>query len=121
MATLSKEIDLITITLELSADQEQRLEDGKPRRDASAVRAVLLQAADSAILVLLDSRSALPSLAEFTALLDELEVGFRMIGNRAYVGFPACNAWLIGGPLLLARPGWASRKLPPKWERVWLL
>lgn len=63
----------MTISLELSADQEQRLEDGKARRDAAAVRAVLLQAVDSTVQVLLESRSAQPSLAEFTVLLDQLE------------------------------------------------
>lgn len=62
----------MTVTLELSAEQELRLQEGAARRDAAAVREVLLQAIDSTVAGLLEHRPLQPNAAEFRVLLDQL-------------------------------------------------
>lgn len=66
----------MTITLELSADQERRLEEGTALRNAEAVRQVLLQAVDATVSKLLDEPASQLSHAELEALLDSLASDF---------------------------------------------
>lgn len=62
----------MTITLELSAEQERLLEEGAARHDAGVVRQVLLQAVDAAVPRLLGRPAQQLGLADFRALLDQL-------------------------------------------------
>ncbi len=66
----------MTITLELSTDQERRLEEGTTHRNAKVVRQVLLQAVDVAVSKLLDEPASQLGSAEFEALLDTLAADF---------------------------------------------
>ena len=67
----------MTITLELSPDQEQRLRDGAAQHDAQVVREVLLQAVDSTVEVLLRNSPRPPEAGRLSALLDKLASEFR--------------------------------------------
>lgn len=62
----------MTITLELSPDQEQRLRTGAARHDAQVVREVLLQAVDSTVETLLRPSAHPPESGKLSALLDNL-------------------------------------------------
>lgn len=62
----------MTITLELSVEQERRLEEGTARNDEEVVRQVLLQAVDAVVPKLLQKPSGQLGSAEFRALLEEI-------------------------------------------------
>ena len=62
----------MTITLELSAEQERRLRQGVARHDAQIVRQVLLQAVDRAVETVLRQVEDQPSRRQRRALLDEI-------------------------------------------------
>lgn len=62
----------MTVTLQLTAEQERRLQQGAARNDQEAVRRVLYQAADEAAEVLLRQTSRARSSVDFQATLDEL-------------------------------------------------
>lgn len=62
----------MTITLELTAEQERRLEEGTARHDEKLVRQVLVQALDAALPALLRREASQLSSAAFRSLLDEL-------------------------------------------------
>ena len=70
----------MTITLQLSADQERRLEEGAARHDEEAVRQVLMQAIDATLPQLLESsahRSARGSQSlSLQGLLDKIASEF---------------------------------------------
>ncbi len=66
----------MTITLELSADQERTLEEGTARRNANIVRQVLIQAVDVVVSKLLDEPASQLGPAEFDTLLDSLATDF---------------------------------------------
>jgi hypothetical protein len=61
----------MTITLELSPEQENRLRAGAAQHDAQAVRAILLQVLDSAVEGLLRTPVRPPEVS-FSALLDKI-------------------------------------------------
>lgn len=67
----------MTITLELSTEQESRLRAGAARQDAQIVREVLLQAVDSTVEGLLRTPFHRPKGSTLSALLDEIADGFR--------------------------------------------
>jgi hypothetical protein len=67
----------MTITLELSPDQEQRLRAGAARQDAQVVREVLLQAVDSTVEVLLHASVRQPEAGTLPTLLDKIASEFR--------------------------------------------
>ena len=62
----------MTITLQLSAEQQRLLEDGAARQDAAIVRRVLLQAVDATVPLLLEKPSSNPIPTDFDALLDAI-------------------------------------------------
>lgn len=62
----------MTITLNLSPEQEQRLRAGTVHQDAQAVREVLLQAVDSTVQELLNPSIRKMSASELSSLLDEI-------------------------------------------------
>jgi hypothetical protein len=62
----------MTITLELSPDQERRLRDGAARHNVQAVRAVLLQAVDSTVEALLRPSVSPPEAGKLSVLLYRL-------------------------------------------------
>lgn len=62
----------MTIMLELSPDQEQRLKAGAARHDAQVVREVLLQAVDSTVEALLHTSAPPPEADRLSVLLDQL-------------------------------------------------
>ena len=66
----------MTITLELSAEQERRLREGTHRKDADAVREVLLGAIDSTVEDLLSSPSRKLAEPDFEMLADRLAESF---------------------------------------------
>lgn len=61
----------MTITLQLSDEQERRLEEGAARHDAAAVREVLLQAVDATVEEIL-SPPRQPDPETLLAVLDKL-------------------------------------------------
>ena len=65
----------MTITLQLSAEQERRLEEGTSRHDRTVVREVLLQAVDATVESLLSSPRQ-PDSESRRALLEELATEF---------------------------------------------
>jgi vacuolar-type H+-ATPase subunit E/Vma4 len=67
----------MTITLQLSSEQEQRLRAGAAQQDAQAVREVLLQAVDSTVEGLLRTSTPSPQAHTFSALLDEIAAELR--------------------------------------------
>ena len=67
----------MTITLELSPDQEHRLRAGAAQRDAQAVRKILLEAVDSTVEGLLRTSGERPRATTLPALLDKIAAGFR--------------------------------------------
>jgi hypothetical protein len=68
----------VTITLNLSPEQEQRLRAGTASQDAQAVREVLLQAVDSTVEGLLRSPDRQQTSAgDLSALLDKIAAEFR--------------------------------------------
>ncbi len=62
----------MTITLELSVEQERRLEEGTASHDEAVVRQVLLQAVDAVVPKLLQEPSGQLGSAEFRAVLEEI-------------------------------------------------
>ena len=62
----------MTITLNLSPEQEQRLRAGTADQDPQAVREVLLQAVDSTVQELLGSSARQTKTRDLSALLDEI-------------------------------------------------
>jgi hypothetical protein len=62
----------MTITLELSPEQEHRLQAGAARQDPQAVREILLQAVDSAVEGLLRTSVSRPKTSPLSVLLDEI-------------------------------------------------
>ncbi len=67
----------MTITLELSPEQEHRLWVGADQRDAQAVREILLEAVDSTVEGLLRTSGDRPRATPLPALLDKIATGFR--------------------------------------------
>lgn len=61
----------MTITLELTAEQQRRLEEGTERHDADLVREVILQAVEPAVEKLMRLRQQ-PTPDELRAILDEV-------------------------------------------------
>ena len=66
----------MTITLELSTEQEQRLEEGAARHDAEVVRQVLLQAVDATVPKILARSPKQPTPIDFHRALDSLAADF---------------------------------------------
>ena len=66
----------MTITLELSTEQERRLEEGTARRDADVVRNVLFQAVNDAVPKLLLRQGQQLDPTEFRSFLDSLASDF---------------------------------------------
>src|SRR5438105_15876937 len=62
----------MTITLQLSPEQERRLQAGAARQDAETVREVLLQAVDSTVEGLLRTSVRQPKAGNLSALLDKI-------------------------------------------------
>ena len=62
----------MTITLELSAEQQRRLREGAERHDAEVVREVLIQAVDSTVEELLRKPTARLGSEELRVILDAL-------------------------------------------------
>jgi hypothetical protein len=67
----------MTITLELSSEQECRLRAGAAQQDAQAVREILLQAVDSEVERLLAASAQRPQAKRLPALLDKIAVELR--------------------------------------------
>jgi hypothetical protein len=67
----------MTITLELSLEQEHLLRARAAQQDVKAVREILLQAVDSAIEGLLRTADDQPKTKSLSALLDKVATGFR--------------------------------------------
>ncbi|HBL29511.1 MAG TPA: hypothetical protein DD490_21975 [Acidobacteria bacterium] len=68
----------MTILLNLSAEQENRLRAGAAQQDTHAIREVLLQAVESTVETLLRQTSAQqPKAAALSAQLAEIASGFR--------------------------------------------
>ncbi|NJL27539.1 MAG: hypothetical protein HC897_06390 [Thermoanaerobaculia bacterium] len=66
----------MTITLELSADDERRLRECAAHQDVQAVRQLLFQAVDSAVERLLQRLSRKPAKPDFQTLADRLAERF---------------------------------------------
>lgn len=66
----------MTITLELSPEQEHRLRAGAAQQDVQAVREILLEAVDSTIGGLLRTSGDRPKATPLPALLDKIATGF---------------------------------------------
>ena len=66
----------MTITFELTIDQERKLREGKERQDPSAIRQILLQALDSMVEKLLGQAQAEPHEVDYEALADQLASSF---------------------------------------------
>lgn len=66
----------MTITLELSTEQERLLREGAASADAAAIRRVLLQAIDSTIEKLLRLSAKATPVPDFEALADRLAEEF---------------------------------------------
>jgi len=62
----------MTITLQLSPEQERQLRAGAARQDAAAVREILLQAVDSTVEELLRTAVRQPKAGNLSALLDQI-------------------------------------------------
>ena len=67
----------MTITLQLSSEQEQRLRAGAAQKDAQAVREILLQAVDSTVEGLLRTSVQQPRASTLSALLDKIATELR--------------------------------------------
>ncbi|MEP7012373.1 MAG: hypothetical protein ABJC13_18795 [Acidobacteriota bacterium] len=67
----------MTITLQLSSEQEHRLRAGAAQKDAQVVREILIQAVDSTVEGLLRTSFHRLKGSTLTALLDEIADGFR--------------------------------------------
>ncbi len=67
----------MTITLELSSEQEHRLRAGAAQQDAEAVREILLQAVDSTVEGILRRSDRRPKANTLSALLDQIADGLR--------------------------------------------
>ena len=67
----------MTITLQLSSEQEQRLRAGAAQQDAQAVREILLQAVDSTVEGLLRTSVQRPRASTLPALLDKIAAELR--------------------------------------------
>ncbi len=66
----------MTITLELSTEQEKRLEEGAARHNAEVVRQVLLQAVDATVPKILARSPKQPTAHDFHRALDALATDF---------------------------------------------
>jgi hypothetical protein len=71
----SRERPAMTITLQLSAEQERQLEEGATRHDRTAVREILLQAVDATVDSILNPPRQ-PDSETRRALLEELATEF---------------------------------------------
>lgn len=71
----------MTITLELSTEQEHRLRTGAAQHDAQTVREVLLQAVDSTVEGLLRTPPPGPKGKQLSALLDQIASGIKAPAN----------------------------------------
>jgi hypothetical protein len=67
----------MTITLRLSSEQEKRLRAGAARRDARAMREILIQAVDSTVEGLLQASAPEPQTGPLSTLLDGISSGLR--------------------------------------------
>lgn len=67
----------MTITLKLSSEQEKRLRAGAARRDARAVREILIQAVDSTVEGLLQPSVPEPKAKTLATLLDGIATELR--------------------------------------------
>ena len=67
----------MTITLELSSEQERRLRAGAAQQDLQAVREILLQAVDSTVEKLLRTSTRPPKANTLPALLDKIAAELR--------------------------------------------
>jgi hypothetical protein len=67
----------MTITLNLSPEQEQRLRAGTAHQDAQTVREVLLQAVDSTVQELLSSSARQDKARDLSDLLDKIAADLR--------------------------------------------
>jgi hypothetical protein len=67
----------MTVTLNLSPEQEQRLRVGTAHQDAQAVREVLLQAVDSTVKELLSPSVQQSKASHLSALLDKIAADLR--------------------------------------------
>ena len=67
----------MTITLELTLEQEHLLRARVAQQDAQAVREILLQAIDSTVEGLLHTAGAQPQTTSLSALLAKVATGFR--------------------------------------------
>lgn len=67
----------MTITLELSSEQERRLRAGAAQQDADAVRQILLQAVDSTVEGILRTSDRRPKANTLSDLLDQIANGLR--------------------------------------------
>jgi hypothetical protein len=67
----------MTITLQLSPDQERLLRAGAVRQDAAAVREILLQAVDSTVEEILRTAVRQPKTGNLSSLLDKIAADLR--------------------------------------------
>jgi hypothetical protein len=67
----------MTINLRLSSEQEKRLRAGAARRDARAMREILIQAVDSTVEGLLQTSSPQPQATTLSTLLDGIATELR--------------------------------------------
>ena len=67
----------MTITLELSSEQERRLRAGAAQQDVQTVREILLQAVDSTVEELLRISSGPPKVLKLPSLLDKIAAKLR--------------------------------------------
>jgi len=67
----------MTITLQLSPDEERLLRAGAARQDATAVREILLQAVDSTVEEILRTAVRQPKAGNLSVLLDKLAADLR--------------------------------------------
>ncbi|HEV7669246.1 MAG TPA: hypothetical protein VGS22_12015 [Thermoanaerobaculia bacterium] len=67
----------MTITLELSSEQERRLRAGAAQQDAAVVREILLQAVDSTVEGILRTPGRRHKASALSALLDQIALGLR--------------------------------------------
>jgi len=75
----------MTINLRLSSEQEERLRAGAARRDARAVREILIQAVDSTVEGLLQTSAPQPQATTLSTLLDGIAMRLRCQMTRSRV------------------------------------
>jgi hypothetical protein len=67
----------MTITLEISSEQEHRLRAGAAQHDAQAVRDILLEAVDPTVEALLRTSAHHPQVSLLPAILDKIAAQLR--------------------------------------------